>query len=187
MCDFHSTIWRLIGQDVQMFHLASNSHSEMVAASGWRENEPNRKVLVFEAEWNGAGEMPGDSRLVKSNFGECPDKVIKAIRKHCLKLKEALSEGKHFDKYFADAKVWGDVWTAAMRNGQNIDFSEVTEFTVSIYVRQGATLTAPKLAKSGSIDVQQGATLTAPELKEVSGSIYVRQGATLTAPKLKRN
>jgi heme oxygenase len=34
--------------------------------------------------------------------------------------------------------------------------------TGSVYVRQGATLTAPPLTKTGSVYVQEGATLTAP-------------------------
>jgi len=86
-------------------------------------------------------------------------------------------------------------------------FKNLTEVSGSIYVYQGATLTAPALTKSGyiyvqkgatltapaltevsgSIDVQKGATLTAPALTEISGSIYVRQGATLTAPALTKS
>src|SRR5579859_2435383 len=101
MCDFHSTIWRELGQEVQMFHLPSNSHSEMVQASSWRDNEPNRQTLIFEAEWNGQGEMPSPSRLIR-NSGECPERVVNAIMRHYTKLSEALKFGKWFEKYFAD-------------------------------------------------------------------------------------
>jgi hypothetical protein len=45
----------------------------------------------------------------------------------------------------------------------------------SIYVQEGATLSAPALTKSGSIDVQQGATLSAPILAE----IYFKKGYTI--------
>ena len=44
MCDFHSTAWRMSGQDIQVAHLPSNSHSGMIDAAGWRVNEPNRKT-----------------------------------------------------------------------------------------------------------------------------------------------
>jgi hypothetical protein len=53
-----------------------------------------------------------------------------------------------------------------------------------VYVREGATFTAPALVKSGYVYVSKGATFTAPALVEVSGYVDVSKGATFTAPKL---
>lgn len=39
---------------------------------------------------------------------------------------------------------------------------------------------------AGWLYVREGATLTAPALTEVRGGLYIREGATMTAPKLKR-
>ena len=49
MCDWHSTAWRLIGQEVQCAHKSNNSHAESIEEAGWRVNEPNRKTIIFEA------------------------------------------------------------------------------------------------------------------------------------------
>ena len=62
----------------------------------------------------------------------------------------------------------------------------ITEWNGCLIIPQGATFTAPVLAKAGSVDVQQGATFTAPVLAEVAGSVYVEQGATFTAPLLNK-
>lgn len=136
----------MLGQDVQMFHLPSNSHSEMVEQSGWRDNEPNRKTLVFEAEWSGNGEMPDAARLVR-NHSECPSLVQAAILRHYSRLAGALKDAGELMAHFEDVKKFHDVWSAAMANGIAPDFSEVESFPGSIYVHQGATLTAPKLKR----------------------------------------
>ena len=173
----------MIGQDIQVAHLASNSHSEMIKSAGWRDNEPNRKILVFEAEWNGEGELPPDTKLIR-NCGECPEKVKSRIKAHYQKLKEALETGRHLDGYFADADKWGDILTEAMNRGHAFDFSKVVSLGGTVYVREGATFTAPVLTKCGTVDVRKGATFTAPVLPEVSGYVDVREGATFTAPVL---
>ena len=82
MCDFHSTAWRLLGQDVQMCHTPNNSHVEMIESAGWRVNEPNRTTVVFEAEWGGVGEVPPAEKLIKNNREESPELVKKAVLKH---------------------------------------------------------------------------------------------------------
>ena len=64
-------------------------------------------------------------------------------------------------------------------------YTYLTEVSGSIYIRQGATFTAPALTKSGYIDISEGATFTAPALTEVSGYIYIRQGATVNTPHTK--
>jgi hypothetical protein len=66
----------------------------------------------------------------------------------------------------------------------NITAPALTEVSGYVDVQQGATFTAPALAKSGSVDVQKGATFTAPALVEVSGYVDVQKGATFTAPAL---
>ena len=165
MCDFHSTVWRLIGQDVQTFHLPTNSHSEMVNAAGWRENEPNRKTVVFESEWNGDGEVPDINKLLKNNASECPAQVERAVIKYYRTLKAAITPGGKFDKIFSDPQKFQDVWEAAMKAGCSLDFGKIEKFNGYVGVHQGATLTAPALAEADSVDVHQGATLTAPKLK----------------------
>ena len=108
MCDFHSTVWRLLGQDAQCAHDSQNSHSEAVQKAGWRDNEPNRKINLFEAEWNGEGDLPSDEKLVR-NSGECPEKLMIAIRRHYLRLQKFIQSGKEW-KHFADIEKWADVW-----------------------------------------------------------------------------
>ena len=70
-----------------------------------------------------------------------------------------------------------------IEKGDKKDYSKLTEVSGSVYVRQGATFTAPALTKSGYVDVQEGATFTAPALTK-SGYVYVQEGATFTAPLL---
>jgi len=187
MCDFHSILGVAIGDNISIYHDPSNSHAEM------RKKLPTtasvapiaRPTTTFEAEWNGEGEIPSDTRLIR-NIGECPDRLVKKIRDHYIRLKEALETGKHIQPggYFGDVAKYADVWSAAMRKGHTLDFSEVVEFPSSVYVREGATFTAPKLAAVASyVDVREGATFTAPKLTK-AGSVYVREGATFTAPKL---
>ena len=183
MCDFHSTAWRLLGQEIQCAHLPSNSHSESIEAAGWRVNEPNRTPFIFEAEWNGIGELPSDWGLIR-NSGECPEKLTKRIRDHYAKLRDAISGGNHLTTYFSDVKKWHDVWSRAIENKVPVTLPSV--FPGSIVLREGATLQADALTEvSGYIYVREGATLTAPKL-EKSSSIDVQEGAKLIAPKLKR-
>ena len=108
MCNFHSTAWRMIGQDIQMCHLPTNSHSKMIEAAGWRENEPNRVTLVFEAE----GTSENNVKIRQSN--ECPEKVMVAIRKHYRRLADCVSTGVgvRVGEYFADIEKWSDVWSS---------------------------------------------------------------------------
>ena len=65
-------------------------------------------------------------------------------------------------------------------------YENLTEVTGWLYIREGATLTAPALTKIGGLYIREGATLTAQALTEVTGGLYIREGATLTAPALKR-
>ncbi|WP_298118067.1 hypothetical protein [Flavobacterium sp.] len=78
-------------------------------------------------------------------------------------------------------KISGNL-TITKENQEN--YKDVIEVSGYVDVQEGATFTAPVLAKSGSVYVRQGATFTAPVLAEVSGYVYVRQGATFTAPVL---
>ena len=113
MCDFHSTAWRLVGQDVQMCHLPSNSHSEMIDAAKWRVNEPNKRAVVFEAEWDCQGEIPAVAKLLKHNASECPPQVERAVVKYYKALQECILNGDHW-KDFSEFVKFSDVW-ARMR------------------------------------------------------------------------
>ena len=50
-------------------------------------------------------------------------------------------------------------------------YENLTEVTGWLYIREGATLTAPALTKIGGLDIREGATLTAPALTKVGGII----------------
>jgi hypothetical protein len=184
MCDFHSTAWRMLGQDIQVCHLPNNSHSEMIEAAGWKDNQPNRQTVVFEAEWSGEGKLPEAGAIIR-NSGECPERLTRSIMSHYRKLKEALSEGKHLgrDGYFRDHKTWADVWRSAMHNGHMPDFTDVKEFSGYVNIEQGGSLTAPVLAKCGDVSIAQGGSLTAPVLAKC-GYVSIAQGGSLTAPVL---
>jgi hypothetical protein len=139
MCDFHSTAWRVLGQDIQCAHNSDNSHSGMIEEAGWRDNEPNRAINIFEAEWNGEGELPGNAKLIR-NIGECPEQLVRRIRSHYTKLKEAITDGKHFDFYFSDTEKWADVWNRAIANGVAVVMPKV--FGGNLYVSGTAKLDA---------------------------------------------
>ena len=77
------------------------------------------------------------------------------------------------------------VWGADLYYDGSGDWAQITEVAGGLGVREGATLTAPALTKTGWLDAHEGATLTAPGLTEVSGGLNVHEGATLTAPALR--
>ena len=60
-------------------------------------------------------------------------------------------------------------------------YENLTEVIGWLYIREGATLTAPALTEvTGGLYIREGATLTAPALTEVIGGLYIREGATIT-------
>ena len=61
-------------------------------------------------------------------------------------------------------------------------YSGITKVSGGLYIREGASLTAPALTECGWLDIREGASLTAPALTEVSGWLYIHKGANLTAP-----
>src|ERR1043166_8382150 len=181
MCDFHSVVGVVLAEDkFKILHLPSNSHAEM---AGLAANKPHRQLAVFEAEWDATGKMPSTARLIR-NAEYCPGKLVALITQHFEKVAAAVATGKYLQDYFRNLDKWHDVWTAAMRGGVAVDLSEMKVFPGTVYVREGAPLTAPQLTKAGGLYVHPGATLTAPQLTEVAGGVYVREGATLTAPQL---
>ena len=115
MCSFHSIIGRMLGDTAELYHDLSDSHSSMISTSKWRENKPNEIILVFEAEWDGAGAFPSDNSLIR-NAEDCPEKLKDKIRNHYKKLAEAVKSGKHLDKYFYEEK-YEDIFTVAFKNG----------------------------------------------------------------------
>ena len=64
------------------------------------------------------------------------------------------------------------------------DFSDLAEVTGDLRLYEGASLTAPVLAKTGYLILYEGASLTAPVLAEVTEHLRLDQGASLTAPLL---
>ena len=162
-----------------MKHLPSNSHAEMIDQAGWGNNKPNRKVVVFEAEWSGEGDLPSDGALIR-NSGECPERLTNRIRSHYQKLKEALSEGKHLSTYFKDTKVFCDVWNMAIQRGAPVTLPRVFKGSLAVY--GSAKLDAPALTEVGGyLDVYGSAKLDAPALTEVGGYLAVSGSAKLDA------
>jgi hypothetical protein len=138
MCDFHSTAWRLIGEAPQMCHTPDNAHGKMIEAAGWKNNEhaPAISATVFEAEWDGKGQLPPDGRLVR-NSGECPEKLMAAIRRHYEKLHDFLESGKDW-KYFCDFAKWADVWGSLKSLPDNVQFPDSIDG--NLYLRSLASL-----------------------------------------------
>ena len=82
---------------------------------------------------------------------------------------------------FSDlAEVTGDLW---LDQGASLT-APVLAKTGYLRLFQGASLTAPVLAKTGYLSLDQGASLTAALLAEVTGNLRLDQGASLTAPVL---
>ena len=67
MCDFHSSLISVLGD---VYHLPSNSHSEIAAHFKLRENEPHKRPSFVEAEWDGSGEYPGADKICRVQNGE---------------------------------------------------------------------------------------------------------------------
>ena len=184
MCDFHSIIGFSLGEDhFEIRHTRDNSHATMRAGI---ENEPNRKVVVFECEWNLEGEMPPPATLIR-NIGECPDRLVTMIERHYRAAHTAVTTGKGLSQtgIFSDQTKWCDLYQAAMRHGSPVEL--VGEFPGYMIVEQGGTLNVPALESvAGYVRVEQGGTLNVPALESVAGDVFVEQGGTLNAPKLKR-
>ena len=183
MCDFHSIIGLSLGEDhFEVRHTRDNSHATMRAGC---ENEPNRKVVVFECEWNLEGEMPPPDKLIR-NIGECPERLVKMITRHYAAAQKAVTTGEGLNQngIFSDQRKWTDLYQAAMRRGSPVEL--VGEFPGYVIVKQGGTLNVPALESvAGDVRVAQGGTLNAPALTK-AGYVIVAQGGTLNAPKLNR-
>ena len=201
MCNFHSVLGIALSDKLEICHLPSNNHVDMAANCGHRglKNKPNRRPVIFEAEWDGKGPLPPDSVLIRQ-CDECPERLKNMIRSHYEKLKEALTGGKHLtpDGYFGDTLKYADVWSAAIEAGVPVTLPAV--FRGDLDVAGAATLDAPALtevggdlvvhdsahlvaltAVGGDLAVAGAATLDAPALTEVGGYLYVSGKATLAA------
>ena len=82
-----------------------------------------RPTTTFEAEWDGCGDLPSDTKLIR-NFRECPERLVKKIRDHFIKLKEALRSSKHLSKggYFSDYEKYSDVFAKLTSLPENVTF-----------------------------------------------------------------
>ena len=165
-----------------MLHDGGNSHSNMIDTAKWRVNEPNRSVIIFEAEWDCEGEMPKDDKLIR-NSDECPNTLLVAIRRHYQRVREAITTGRHLDTCFADTKKWDDVWCKAIAEGVAVTLPAV--FEGNLVVSGSAKLDAPALTKVGGyLGVSGSAQLDAPALTKVGGYLFVDGSAKLDAPAL---
>ena len=75
MCNFHSICVRVDGV---VGHLPTNSHSGIIAALKWRENEPNTKPKFVEVARKDA--CPVLMRLVDGIVGRFGDAATDQIR-----------------------------------------------------------------------------------------------------------
>ena len=140
MCDFHSALGVALSDDtIELRHLPTNSHSEM---AGDLENKPNRKPIIFEAEWSGNGDVPAPERLIR-NHAECPPKLVETIVSHYQKLKEALADGKHLvvGGYFGDISKWSDVWSEALKRGVKVLVPDIAPGVAASTQKAGAAST----------------------------------------------
>ena len=92
MCDFHSVVVRADGA---LAHVAENSHSTAVSKAGWRENEPLKRPVFIEAEWDGQGKYPGATKICRLQSGESMTAAqLKAVDRHYLALATMLQDDK---------------------------------------------------------------------------------------------
>ena len=111
MCEFHSIV---ISTSGQIAHIPSNSHSGAIAAANWSDNGVSTAIRnkggLFEAEWNGRGDVPPTPALLKHTTRDFPNTVETVARAHYEKLWRYLSgeNDTKLDKYF-EADVWLDV------------------------------------------------------------------------------
>jgi hypothetical protein len=181
MCDFHSVLGVAIGDKFEIIHDSTNSHSGM---AGTLVNKPNRKAIIFEAEWNGVGEVPPSAVLIRNN-GECPERLEKMIRAHYVKVKEALATGAHLNTYFKDTKKWADVWNAAIKAGAPVVLPAV--FSGDLWLYGDAKLDAAALTNVGGYLWLYGdAKLEAAALTSVGGDLVLYGDAKLEAAALKK-
>ena len=184
MCNFHSILGIALSDKLEICHLPSNNHVDMAANCGHRglKNKPNRRPVIFEAEWDGKGPLPPDSVLIRE-CDECPERLKNMIRSHYEKLKKALTGGKHLtpDGYFGDTLKYADVWSAAIAAGAPVTLPAV--FLGGLVVHRSARLDALALtAVVGALVVYDEATLAA--LTDIGGYLSVSGAATLAAPAL---
>jgi hypothetical protein len=195
MCDFHSCV---IFRDGKLFHIPENSHSGAVAKYGRVENTDLDRRRFWEWEWSGEGNFDLASNL--RGYESAPNRVTEIALHHAKILKEALSEGKHFDGYFADSVVWGDVWIEAMNRGHALapiklggnliigenfkgDLSKLQSVGGDLNINANAKLDALQ-SVGGDLYINANAKLDA--LQSVGGYLNIYANAKLDAPELKK-
>jgi hypothetical protein len=181
MCDFHSVLGVALGEDLSIYHDPSNDHSNMRGRVGeTATNAPMaRKAITFEAEWDGEGDLPSDAKLIR-NIGECPERLVKKLRDHYIKLQAALTTGKFLEEggYFGDTAKWCDVWNAALAKGAPVKLPAVFRGNLKVY---GSAKLDALTQVGGDLDVSGSAKLDAPALTEVGGHLVVSGSAKLDA------
>ena len=108
-----------------MIYSADNSHSQMISAAGWRENQPNRVPVVFEAELDLSNckeaDLQNPAKWIR-NFGECPERLVTAIVRHYRRVWLALNGGSELMQYFSDVEKWMDIWSRIKSLPRNVTF-----------------------------------------------------------------
>jgi len=162
MCNFHSCIIR---RDGALAHVASNSHSEAAADCGWRENKPNERPFFVEAEWDGQGIYPGAEKICRIPEGE---ELTAPQRRKIDSHYQALAAFLQLKNPTLDQlKKWNMPKYSDVMSALRVDSlpEGLTEWHGYLYIREGASLTANALTKTGSLDIREGASLTAPKIK----------------------
>ena len=104
MCNFHSICVRVDGV---VGHLPTNSHSGVIAALKWRENEPNTKPKFVEVEWDGRGTYPGAENIARVPDGEkLTAAQRKAIDRHYEALAKVLADPKKYARFLTGAGIF---------------------------------------------------------------------------------
>jgi hypothetical protein len=186
MCDFFSISIRTDGA---FCHLPTNSHSEAVQASGWRENQANREPFFVDSEWSGEGEYPGANKITRGTPNPAQIKTIDRIYGALTKLisnPEKHAESMLFGAGIFSADQFADVRWIVLNHPDCP--KQVASKLVCLKLRacgQSIRSFDPRIRDiSGSFDIAEHCNVTAPALKN-SGTVDVRAGATFTAPALK--
>ena len=141
MCDFHSVV---VSREGEIAHVASNSHSEAVAAAGWAENtvtsDLHSKNRFIECEWDGFGNIPSFEKIAKNLTDDYTESQKIQTINHYTKLSEFLNgDIKHLDYFSGNNYV--DVRRCVAQNtstSQEILANLSTD--ENIWVRRGVAL-----------------------------------------------
>jgi len=185
MCDFLSIIVR---HDGKIGHIPSNSHSETVKATGWRENDDlHRDEKRFtEAEWNCEGEFPGADKISRGEINEKQRKSIECFYGNAAKLlaePEKHAERMLFGRgYFSDDRFADIRWRVLIHHKCPQGVADKLAALALHANGNGVKSLHPKITNlAGNLAVEDGCEVNAPALTEIGGSLYVYGSAKCDA------